>query len=369
MSSQRIQTKYGSAGLFVGPSPATGQHFSVGNEGVNLVAQLPRIQSFSDEWDNPLENVNQFGSTAAIDRVSTTSPTPTFDFEYFLTNGVNEKRLGFPIDGNTSCISGFLEGTEDSKNYFALFVPEGTDAVANTNRANHFVIGLGNGYINNWSASLSVGDFARATVSVEGSNYVVHANSSGNSIPAIDPTNGSEITSNLYALPVATSGVSNQPTVIRQGQISVEALPGNDLFGVKLNSAHLQSAEITIPLEREALERLGNQFVFARPLSTPIDGTVSIDFNVSELATGTLAAIFNNCQSNRFDFRVKLKGCVGDEESDQMIFDVRGAYVDSQSNSMDIESARAGSVQFTVPLGGALDTQNGIFISGSFQNP
>lgn len=367
MATQRIQTKYGSAGIFVGPSPATGQHFDAGNEGVNLVTQLTRIQSFSDEWDNPLENVNQFGSTAAIDRVATSSPTPTFDIEYFLTNGVNEQRLGFPIDGVTSCISGFLEATEDSKNYFALFVPEGTDAVANTNRADHFVIGLGNGFINNWTASLSVGDFARASFTVEGSNYTVQANSSGNAIPAIDPTNGSEITSNLYALPIATSGVSNQTTVIRQGQISVEALPGDGLFGVKLNSAHLQSAEISIPLEREALERLGNQFVFARPLSTPIDGNVSLDFNVSELATGTLAAIFNNCQSNRYNFRVKLKGCVGEVEEDQMIFDIKGAYVDSQSNSMDIESPRAGSVQFTVPLGGALDTDNGIFISGSYQ--
>ncbi len=364
--SQRIQTKYGSAGLFVGPSPATGQHFADGNAGVNLVQQITRVQSFSDTWDNPLENVNQFGQTAAIDRVTTTSPTPTFDFEYFLTNGVDEKGLGFPIDGATSCISGFLEGTTDSKNYYALFVPEGTDSVANTDRANHFVVGLGNGFISNWSATLAVNDFARASCSVEGSNYVVHQNSSGNSIPAINPTNGQEITAWQYGLPVQTSGVSNQPTVIRQGQIVVEALPGSDLFGVKLNSAHLQSTEISIPLAREALERLGNQFVFARPLETPIDGQVSLDFNVSELSTGSLAAIFNNCQSNRYDFRVKLRGCVGDVESDQMIFTIKGAYVDSEDNSMDVGSARAGSVQFTVPLGGALDTNNGIFISGAF---
>lgn len=365
--SQRIQTKYGSAGLFVGPTPATGQHFANGNGGVNLVSQLTRVQSFSDTWDNPLENVNQFGQTAAIDRVSTTSPTPTFDFEYFLTNGVNEKLLGFPIDGNTSCISGFLDETTDSKNYYGLFTPEGTDSLANTDRANHFVIGLGNGFLNNWTASLSVGDFARASCSVEGSNYVVHANSSGNSIPAINPTNGQEITTWQYALPIQTTGVAGQPTVIRQGQISVEALPGDDLFGVKLNSAHLQSAEITVPLSREALERLGNQFVFARPLETPIDGTISIDFNVSELSTGSLAQIFNNCQSNRYDFLVKLKGCVGDTEVDQMIFTVKGAYVDSQDNSLDVGTARAGSVQFTVPLGGALDTNNGIFISGAYQ--
>lgn len=364
--SQRIQTKYGSAGLFVGPSPATGQHFAGGNDGVNLVEQITRVQSFSDTWDNPLENVNQFGQTAAIDKVATTSPTPTFDFEYFLTNGVNEKGLGFPIDGSTSAISGFLEETTSSKNYFALFVPEGVDAVANTNRASHFVVGLGNGYINNWSANLSVGDFARATCSVEGSNYVVHVDSSGNSIPAINPADGSEITAWQYAIPLQTTGVAGQPTVIRQGQIIVEALPGDDLFGVKLNTAHLQSAEITIPLAREALERLGNQFVFARPLETPIDATVSLDFNVSELSTGSLAAIFNNCQSNRYDFRVRLKGCVGNTESDQMLFTIKGAFVESEDNSLDVGTARAGSIQFTVPLGGALDTDNGVFISGAY---
>jgi len=240
--SNRIQTKYESAGIFLGPTPATGAHYTSGNSGVNEILQLHRIQSFSDTWDNPTENVNQFGAAIPIDRVATTSPTPTFDFSYYPTNGINEKFLGFSIDGVTSIASGIFDATTDSKNYFALFVPEGSSAVGDTNRENHFVVGLGNGFVSNWDISASVEGFMESNVSVEGSNYVVHQNSTGNNIPAINPADGSEISAWQYGIPIQTSGESNMPTVIRQGDITVESLPGDDLFGVKLSNVSATSS-------------------------------------------------------------------------------------------------------------------------------
>jgi len=366
--SERIQTKYESAGLFLGPTPATGQHFEDGNNGTNNVLQIHRVQSFNDTWELPSENVNQFGQAVPIDRVSTTSPTPTFDFSYNPTNGINEYRFGFPVDGTTSIASGIFDATSDSKNFFALFTSEGSSAVGNTDRADHRVIALGNGFISNWDISASVGGFMEANVSVEGSNYVVHADSSGNNIPAINPANGSEIDTWQYAIPVQTSGESSMPTVIQQGGITVESLPGDDLLGVKLNSANLQSFNVSVPFAREALERLGNQFVFARPLQTPIDATVSLDFSVTELATGTLASIFNNCTQGSYDFEIKANACLGGSRDDHMVILVKGARPESENTSMDIGSARNGSINFTVPIGTADDTNKGIFLSGSYNN-
>jgi len=364
--STRTQVKYGSAGLFVGPTPATGQHFEGGNNGTNNVVQLHRVQSTSDSFDVPLENVNQFGNTAAIDKVSNTAPTPTLDFTYYPTNGINEYRLGFPIDGLTSIASGILDTTSDEKNYFQLYTPEGVDAAGDTDRANHRVVGLGNGFISSFDMSASVGGFMEANVSIEGSNYVVHANSSGNNIPAVNLEDGSEISTWQYAIPLQTSGESSMPTVIKKGDITVEGLPSTDLLGVKLSSAHLQSFNFSVPFSRDALEKLGNDFVFGRPVQTPIDASVSLDFNVADLATGTLAQIFNGCESTKFDFTIKATPCKGGSSSDEMAIVVKGAYFENETTSLDIGSARNGSVNFQVPIGAANDTNNGIFVSGSY---
>jgi hypothetical protein len=366
MCASRIQTKYGSAGLFVGPTPATGQHFADGNEGVNLVKQLHRVQSFSDSFDVPLEDVLQLGNTAAIDKLSNTSPTPTFDFTYYPTNGINEYRLGFPIDGETSIGSGILDTTNDEKNYFALFTPEGVDAVADTDRANHRVVGIGNGFISSFDISAAVGGFLEANVSVEGSNYITHANSSGNYVPAVNLTDGSENTTWEYAIPVQSSGESAMPTAIKKGGISIEGLPGTDLFGTKINSANLQSFSVSVPFARDALERLGNDFVFARPVQTPINATVSIDFSVSDLATGSLASVFNDCSQKVFDFTINAKACQGGSNSDQMKILVKKAYFESENASMDVGSARNGSISFQVPIGAANQTDAGIFLSGTY---
>lgn len=364
--SNRIQVKYGSAGLFVGPTPSTGQHFSGGNNGTNNVVQLHRVQSASVSFDNPLENVNQFGNTAAIDKVANTSPTPTIDFSYYPTNGINEYRLGFPIDGVTSVASGILNTNQDDKNYFLLYTPEGVDAVADTDRANHYVECVGNGFITSFEMTASVGGYFEASVSLEGSNYAVHQNSSGNNIPAVNTDNGSEITAWQYAIPLQTSGISSMPTVIRKGGITVEGLPGAGLLGTDLSKAHLQSFTVSIPFGRDALEKLGNDFVFARPVQTPIDATVSLDFNVSELSTGTLANIFNNCQNTAFDFTIKAAACLDGADTEHMAIVVKKAYFENEDGSLDIGSAKNGSVSFQVPIGASNQTDAGIFFSGTY---
>jgi len=51
-----------------------------------------------------------------------------------------------------------------------------------------------------------------------------------------------------------------------------------------------------------------------------------------------------------------------------MVILIKGATVESENNSLDIGSARNGSVNFTVPIGTAGDTAKGIFLSGNYNN-
>ena len=395
---KRIQTRYESAGLFVGPTPATGNHFSNGTYGVvtgqgfdgnNEIRPLFRVQSFSDSFDNPLQNINQLGQATTLAKLATSAPTPTFDFTYFTNNGLNEAALGFPvkfggstvsdnISGLRSCLSGIFDSTNDSKNYFAQFVPEGKSVYGDTSPDEQdFVVCLSNGFITNYEVSASVGGFMESTVSVEGSNYVVNSDSTGNASPAIFPENGSKVTGWRYDIPAiaqdstgAFAGAgSTMPAVIKQGgiKLNIDSLSGN--MGVNIKESNINSFSVSIPIARDNLERLGSQFVFARPLQTPIDGTVSFDFNVTDMATGSLVDLFNGTANTEFNFSIVTAGSTGNSvDTDQFAIVVRGATFESENTSLDVGSARNGSVTFQVPLGTVDETGKGIFFSGAVSN-
>jgi len=348
----RTQVKYGSAGLFVGPTPATGAHSSI--------TQLHRVQSVSDTFDLPLEDVNQFGQTAALDRVVNSSPTPTMEFTYYTTDGHNEDAIGIPIDG-TSIASQFLDGTQDEKNYFSLFTKQGVDAIGHSVTAEDFVVGIGNGFVSSYSVSASVGGFMESSVSIEGSNYSVSAANGTPTIPAINPIDGTAL-SETYTVPVASTGEAAMPTVVKKGDIEFAGLPST-LLGVDLSKANVQSFSVSVDLPREALERLGSDFVFARPLQTPITATVSLDFSVTDVVNGSLSELFTACTATSFDFSITAKPCSHGAKTETFKVDVKGAFFESENTSTDIGSDRNGSVSFSVPVGASNDTDRGIFIT------
>ena len=216
---------YQSEALYAGPAPATGYHYGTYTPGIggstnvadqnrNLVQQLQRIQTANYSFTVDRTDVNQFGQLAAIDRVILTNPTVALDFSYILANLINEENLGFTIatSGGTqdvSAISGFLNGTEDERNYFIRTVPEGSDAVGfnNLTSGSNGVIGIGNGFISSYSTEGSVGNFPTATISVEGLNMNFQQGLSGNFVPAVNAVDGSALT-NFYQLPFTLQNTS-----------------------------------------------------------------------------------------------------------------------------------------------------------------
>jgi len=234
---------YQSEALYAGPAPATGYHYgtftpgiggssNVPNSSNNLVNQLQRIQTANYSFTVDRTDVNQFGQLAAIDRVILTNPTVSLDFSYILANLINEENLGFTIatPGSTqdvSAISGFLNGTEDERNYFIRTVPEGSDAVGfnNITSGTNGVIGIGNGFISSYSTEGSVGNFPTTTINVEGLNMNFQQGLSGNYVPAVNPVDGSTL-NNFYQLPFTLQNTSTNATVsgisaLRPGDITL----------------------------------------------------------------------------------------------------------------------------------------------------
>jgi len=353
---------YQSEALYAGPSPATGDHFSAGNTGNNLVNQLHRVQSANYSFNIARQDVNQFGELGAIDRVILESPTVSLDFSYILNSFGNEESLGFgPLDStDVTCISGILNKTADERNYFIRTVAEGSDALSiGTGAANQNVIAIGNGFITSYSTEASVGNFPTATVNVEGLNMQFDAGVTGNYIPAVTPSNGAKITSKKYALPTAVSSIA-------QGGVSA-LRPGDINFtldqpsgGATITDAKIQSYTISFDLARTPLQKLGSKFAFAREINFPVTVNMQIQAELGELTTGTLADIIT--ADRTYDLQVTLKHPTSG--TDHMIYKVEGAKLDSQEFSSSIGANKAVTLNFSTQIGGPSQSSIGLFMSG-----
>ena len=110
---------------------------------------MDRIQSCNFNFTINRQDVNEFGKLARIDSIINEPPTVGLDFSYYVTDGFNERLLGFNVTGvvdgqapggasidtntavNAQCISGLLSDLQGN-NYYILTVDEGEDVVGGT---------------------------------------------------------------------------------------------------------------------------------------------------------------------------------------------------------------------------------------------
>jgi len=355
----RIRTIYNTEALFVGPTPATGAHFSLGNSGTNLLKQIDRVQTANHNFNLSRQDVNEFGVLAAIDRVILDAPTVTLDFSYLIRNALNEKNLGLVVDGSASAISGYLNGATDSKNYFILEVPEGNDAVnGDSISANNGVHGIGNGFVSSFSWEAQVGQFPRAAVQVQAFNYKVDIGSSGNNIPAIDTSNGLLVTGYTYAIPATTTGVG--VSVLRPGDISLNI---SGVLGYSISDLKIQSFNLQVQLNRQPIQKLGSRFPFARPIQFPINATLQVDAQVGDLSAADLADVLCNDQSYNLSVTLALPSCSGNGAT-AVQYSLLGAKLDSQNSSASIGPNNAVQLSWLAPIGGPNDSVHNLYISG-----
>jgi hypothetical protein len=381
----RLRQIYQTDALYVGPTGTancTGVHSSssvFGNilsavSGSNLVAELYRIQSVNDDWNKSLQDVNQFGELAAIDRVSLQPPTVNLSFSYLLANLVNEKLLGLTVAkaGDTSeitCISGLISQTTDSKNYFLKSVDQGQD-VADYNPATYEVKAFGNGYLSSYTAQGSVGQFPTVDVTISALNVqqqvVTHA--AGAMIPAVNPTDGTSITGRGYILPSGLTSFNNAGltqdlgiSVLRPGDITLSLGLGEGDGFTNESDMKAQSFNFSFNLNQEDLNKLGSKYAYAKVPVFPISATLSCTATVGDNQTGNLVDIVNN--NKNFNPTVTIKS-PNDSTKVAAQFKLKSAKLDSQNYSAAIGSNKSVTMNFSSQLSGPNDTSVGAFMSG-----
>ena len=365
------------------------------SSGISLLYKLDRVQNCNFNFTINRQDINELGQLARIDSIVNDTPTVGLDFSYYVTDGLNERLMGFNFSGrsltadsacvsDSSAISGLMVDTQGN-NFYILTVDEGEDVVgANLASASNSIIGVGNGFITEYSLDASVGSIPTASVTVEGFNIKSDVNKTqlldnGSTVltgrsPAIDysQTPATRLTgfNRGYIISGAnnTTGVSTV-SALRPGDI-VLSLPVNDGF-TELdeagNKAHIQSFAFTIPLTRTVLQRLGNVFGFARVLEVPLNMDITINAIVNELQE---ADIFDQLcgAASKKTFNVTLNQCadIGGTVTPKIVYQIKGAILTSENFSTDIGGNQTVDLTYSVQIGGANDTSNGIFFSGSY---
>ena len=387
------------------------------------IEQIHRVQSANYAFNISRTDVNQYGELAAIDRVVLETPTVSLDFSYYLANFANEEALGFTVFPNTeqhpvSAVKGIIDKTKDEKNYFIKTVGEGEDAISEGGmapRQNDNVIGIGNAFLTSYSVEAAVGSFPTVSVSAEGMNMrfdALDTNKQG-TIPSLDKIEGSA-SEGKYTLPDAVRSVGGTDAVdsqtistLRPGDIKISLVqsPKNwlvdqgagefgafdddpdarendyDLPGVKLptssanivnsdnvvNSANIQSFNISFDLSRTPIQRLGNRFAFAREIDFPVNITASFEAILTDLTEGSLSDLID-CEK-AYDLKIDLyspKGCQedGSDSFPVCTYIVKDLKPDSQSFSSSIGDNKTVSIEFTSQIGGPNQTDVGLFMKG-----
>lgn len=340
--------------------------------------ELIRVQSANYGFNINRQDVNQYGNLARIDSLVLEAPTVNFDFSYYVGDGFNEKALGFDITQTAQFPSGFLEAGS-GRNFFIVTSDEGQDSVNFLGGDPYSLIGIGNAFLSDYSVDLSVGALPTATVSFEASNInssngTIQGNAPSNyhmtgESPAIDIELGQPIGYDVAILKPKNTGQGG-PTALRPGDIYI-TFPGfTDQNGslVKISGQgkfNLQSANLSVPLSRSPIERLGSKFPFARVVDFPVNASLSVNAIVSEQETRDLSALISGCSSSDGEVQITMQSCDG---QDAMIWNLKGATLDSETYSSSIGSNKTVDLTFGVQLGGVDDTDNGVICSGSGQN-
>jgi len=353
-----------------------------GATGDTTPQQLHRVQDVSHNVEVARQDVNEFGKLAALSREIIEPPTVGLDFTYYPVDGFNEASgLGFTVNGHnastpTSCLSGIMaeNSTVAEKNYYVLTVPEGEDAsdggggYTASEYSNFGVVGIGNGFLTSYGLEASVGDIPSVSCSVEASNLRFDTSGSGFQNPAVDVEDGTAVVG-TNIIPQSTTGTLSA-AALRPGDITITfgtaslsmggaILPG--MTSASAGSANVQNFSIDLPLSRTPLQRIGNIFPFSRELDFPINATLSVTANLTEIDEGTVRDLICNDPVKR-DITITMKNRCGSDTS--TVYTFKNAELDSQNMSASIGDNKSVDLTFSTQIGGPTDTDNGVFISG-----
>ena len=371
-TSPRTRLIFQNSNLFVAPAgqngtTATGALYSSGNSGVSYFQEISRVQSIDLSVGIARQDINVFGRLNRISAEILTPPTINLNFSYYLTDGANEDALGFAAKGGGSFVSGMITNTSNSKNYFVSYSPQGQDDDSFATANQRDVIGIGNGYITNYSINAAVNQPVTASASVEGFNIAFYTGSSNKTTPAVNPYNSARINNWTFTLPVgdAQTGVNTLP-ILKPGDI-VMSIPNSAGFGSYVSgdyAVNIQSFTLSVPIARQRILKLGSPFGISNEIQFPVNCTLSMQAVQTDLQENSLDQLI--CNDSQKDVAILLRkaGCNG-TGAPAINLQFNRAYTTNYALNQTIGNNATVTIDMNAQLAGATNT-DGVVFSGYF---
>jgi hypothetical protein len=338
-------------------------------------AEVARIQEASYGFSMNKTDVNQYGKSSRIDHINLELPTVNFDMSYLLGNGYNESVLGFDIKEGYQFAKYHLENNS-GKNFYVLISEEGLDSKSLEVGDPYTLIGIGNAFLTNYSVDMSVGSLAKVNLQYECSNInSIHGVVEGEGF-WLTQLSGDSASINIdkgipydkkIKITAPKGDIENIPTALRPGDITInfEGFDSENLSTISGNgSFHLQSANLSIPLSRSELKRLGSKGSYARVLDYPIKATLSVNSIVSNIEVVDLAESVRGCINNSLnnDISILAKDC---NKENAIIWRLKNPDLLSENFSSNIGPNKSVDLTFEVEIGNPDDNSIGILCSGA----
>ena len=347
----RVRITSHTQGLFVGPAPSSGFHFSdfhgspTGNpDAYNLLKQINGVQAIDYTITIERTDVSELGRRELVARPIIMSPTVSLDFEYYTSDIKNELRLGFNPNfstghligqrdpfypDNTSIFlfsgfesrdttpaySGFHVGDDeanhslwpfadrDKRNFYLTVAPEGSDAkdISDGDYDKLNVIAFGNCYMRSWGASFQIGQPIQNKVNYICDNMSYHLSGSG-VVPSVTSTGYEPIDSgNIFVAPKLIGEVSG---LDYRGFTSQIAKTSDIIFsitsigygseaedildvGVNFSDIKAQSVDFSANFNRKEYIGMGHKIPIDRPIQYPITVNTEINALMGDNQAGT----------------------------------------------------------------------------------
>lgn len=350
---------YNAIGVFLSPSPSTGYCFSSGNSGVNLIQQLERVQSVNDGWSVTHQTINQLGQLGQIDRVIVEPPTSTLETSWLVSDVSNDAKIGMYVSGDQSALINIVNQTNNDKNYFIAYAPEGVDIYNYTGSSQ--VIQVTNGYLASWSTEGAVGGLPQTSVTIEGLNWATSTGSINVPLKAINFVSGQQIQGVNYTIPVGTTGII-APAAIRPGFIEVQI--SNATIGLNPIDLKIQRYNISVNFSLQNLSKLGSVYAYSKQPQFPVTVSASVTAYVGDLTDDSVANLL--CQDPAFNLSIRLhdSSCTG-YGTIMAQYDLKQVKLDSEAFTNAISEV-ASTVTLNYSTQVSLETTRGLFISGKW---
>lgn len=288
------------------------------------VIQLSRVQNAGFSIDFSRELLEYSNQSIEDQRFNTA--LVSFNCDYLITNGFNEKAVGFSTDS----ITGALLSIGQNKNIYILHKNAGQANYLN-DPENVNIYAIGNCLINSYSVNASVGSLLSANFSAEGLNVVSYTGIPLSlQSPALD--NYGDLYGNFFSIYSGSQffdkngEFEEQIAALGKGDILME-IPIDFGFSTQMsgvNSCALQDFSLTLTVGNESIYQMGTP-IPKRQLNMPI----LMELNTSAILTKIQAdSIVEQCSDAAQNIKINVSQPCSDFRAIQ--FELKGLKLHNQ---------------------------------------